>query len=607
MPALVRPIFEKLAKLLDRVRDYLKSKFGGDVTARNIFNRIESGEIGNRGIVPQKAKIGPQSFGRRTKFQLNPDNLPEPLRDPARSAQEVVRNFRMILTPMAEGGDAARAVVKDWANRIRLARWHGGQMDKLLVRDFTPEQRKRMWEAADEESVARQQGRNDFEGIGLNRLTADERDAVLAQQRDAEMTWQAAKAVGLVRVENEGLASYVPRMFVDMAEGGAKPLRGSEARSIPGYGRQVRTSTPNLIQRKYLTTEESEAAASAKFDTEAKVVRDIRTLPLATMKLREAVAGRALINSIKDAGREVGEETVVEGAPPFDPEHKWFTIDGNPAFSTWRPRFTKDPETGRYTAMKDENGNTVFERAPIYVRSDFEGPLRSVLSEPEGAAYQAFMTLKGKAMNNVMFSPFVQLHLMTELGRALPAAPLKTMTLKILAEGNAIKNDPELMTRAILAGMVPIGRHFEMQDISSVASEGQIRPGRSWTAQLLGAVPGMFDPKAGEKVYRAVDAMGNFLHNTLLWDRVADLQAGLFKTFSDHLVEKGYDQQTADRLAAHWANRYAGTLPREAMSQLSRKIANVVLFSRTYTLGNLAVVKDMITGPSARPAGANSP
>lgn len=610
VPVLLRPIFEKLARLLDKVRDHLQTAFGGDVTARNIFSRIESGEIGNRDRTPRiphlgvdlpPAKSGPQPFGRRTQFQFNPDNLPEKLQDPARSAQEIVRNFRMLLAPMAEGGDAARAVVKDWANRIRLAHWHGQQMDKRLKDRFTPEQRKRMWEAADEESVARQQGRNDMEGIGLNRLTAEERDEVLAQQRDAEMTWEAAKAVGLVRVENEGLPSYVPRMFVDMAEGGAKPLRGNEARSIPGYGRQVRTSTPNLKQRKYLTTEESEAAASAKFDTEAKVVRDIRTLPLATMKLREAVAGRALINAIKEAGRQVGEETVVEGAPPFDPEHRWFTIDGNPAFTTWRPRFTKDPDTGRYTAMKDESGNTVFERVPVHVRDDWEGPLRSVLASPDGAAYQAFMTLKGKAMNNVMFSPFVQLHLLTELGRALPADPKGLLTfkganLKILAEGNLIKNDPEVMTRAILAGLVPIGRHFEMQDITGVAASEQIRPGRSWTAQILGAVPGLFDPKAGEKVYRSVDAMGDFLHNTLLWDRVADLQAGLFKTFSDNMVAKGYDQQTADRMAAHWANRYAGTLPREAMSQLSRKIANVVLFSRTYTLGNLAVVKDMING-----------
>jgi hypothetical protein len=613
VPALVRPIFERLAKLLDTVRDYLRKTFGGDVTARNIFDRIESGEIGNRGVrgfVAAASKSEPRPFGRATRLQLNPDNLPEKLQDPARSAQEIVRNFRMLLAPMAEGGDAARAVVKDWANRIRLAHWHGQQMDKRLKDRFTPEQRKRMWEAADEESVerqlARQRGRNDFEGerlepYGLARLTAEERDEVLAQQRDAEMTWEAAKAVGLVRVENEGLPSYVPRMFVDMAEGGAKPLRGNEARSIPGYGRQVRTSTPNLKQRKYLTTEESEAAASAKFDTEAKVVRDIRTLPLATMKLREAVAGRALINSIKEAGRQVGEETVVEGAPPVDAEHRWFTIDGNPAFTTWRPRFTRDPDTGRLSAMKNEDGTTVFERVPIYVRDDFEGPLRSVLASPDGAAYQAFMTLKGKAMNNVMFSPFVQLHLLTELGRALPADPKGLLTfkganLKILAEGNLIKNDPEVMTRAILAGLVPIGRHFEMQDITGVAASEQIRPGRSWTAQILGAVPGLFDPKAGEKVYRSVDAMGDFLHNTLLWDRVADLQAGLFKTFSDNMVAKGYDQQTADRMAAHWANRYAGTLPREAMSQLSRKIANVVLFSRTYTLGNLAVVKDMING-----------
>lgn len=52
--------------------------------------------------------------------------------------------------------------------------------------------------------------------------------------------------------------------------------------------------------------------------------------------------------------------------------------------------------------------------------------------------------------------------------------------------------------------------------------EPSLTPGRSWTAKILAAVPGLFDPAAGTAVKRAIDKAGDFWHNTLLWDRVGD-------------------------------------------------------------------------------------
>jgi hypothetical protein len=75
-----------------------------------------------------------------------------------------------------------------------------------------------------------------------------------------------------------------------------------------------------------------------------------------------------------------------------------------------------------------------------------------------------------------------------------------------------------------------------------------------------------------------------------------DLQDGLYSNFRDDMLAKGIDRQTAARTAAHWANRYAGALPQEAMSDGARKVANLLLFSRSFTLGNLGVMKDMLTG-----------
>jgi hypothetical protein len=165
------------------------------------------------------------------------------------------------------------------------------------------------------------------------------------------------------------------------------------------------------------------------------------------------------------------------------------------------------------------------------------------------------------------------------------------------------------MLEAVDAGLVPIGKRFFNQDITSIMEQPNLTPGRSLTAKIAGLVPGLFDPAADVAVKRAVDRMGDFWHNTLLWDRIGDLQMGLYVNFRDAAMAKGVDPQTAQRMAAHIANRYAGALPQEAMSDSARKIANMMMFSRSFTLGNIGVIKDTgesATAPSGSAAGGVS-
>jgi hypothetical protein len=244
-------------------------------------------------------------------------------------------------------------------------------------------------------------------------------------------------------------------------------------------------------------------------------------------------------------------------------------------------------------AKLDANGDPIFEQVPIYVHGDFEGPLRAVLTQRSGPLYGAMMSLKGKTMSLIMNSPMI--HNAVEWGRALPAMPGKVATFKVYFEGNKVKNDPVQMREAIDAGLVPIGKRFFNQDITSIMEAPDLTPGRHGP-QSCSARPGAVRRGAGVAVKRSIDKAGDFWHNTLLWDRIADLQAGLYSNFRDSMVAKGIDRQTAARTAAHWANRYAGALPQEAMSDGARKVANTLLFSRSFTLGNLGVIKDMLTG-----------
>jgi len=508
---------------------------------------------------------------------------------------DIGRDVQMLTAPMATGTVDSMAIAKDFANSMRRNRWDWSRIDTEIAKRFDPESRARMWTAADEESTSIQLGEpaSMREHQGLATLTPEERAVVEQMHARAQNAWVRARDLGMV--EGEGLPAYTPRMIINAMGAGSKET----ALALDGIGGNLRTKTANLLKRKYLEAQDTEAAAKAKYGDQAMLARDIRVLPLATSQLEDAIAGRTLINNIKKYGEQTGTDTISEGAIPAGSETKWFTLD-HPAFKTWRPKLEYKPngdpelEGNMLKTVKDADGKTIFEQVPLYVHGDFEGPLRAVLSQKSGAAYGAMMALKGKTMSLIMNSPMI--HNAVEWGRALPAMPGKVATFKVYFEGNRAKNNVPLMHEAIDSGLVPIGHRFFNQDITSVMESPDLAPGRSLTAKMLGAVPGLFDEAAGNAVKTAIDKAGDFWHNTLLWDRVADLQMGLYVNFRADAIAKGIDQQTASRMAAHFANRYAGALPKEAMSDAATKVANMLMFSRSFTMGNLGVIKDMLTG-----------
>jgi hypothetical protein len=483
-------------------------------------------------------------------------------------------NALLGVAPMALGNAETRAIAKDFANADRLARWQWGKFDDVLKKSYTEEQRKTMWEAADQENVLRQQGITASSSQGLNRLTPDQRQTMDTLHNYGESLLQRAKDVGMF--QGEGLPYWTPRMAVMIGDSGEyeRPkATGGEGGGTKGGN--IVTSASSLKERKYLTSEETEAAMKGKLGEGAQLVRDIRTMPLAMARLERAIAGRDLVNNIKAFGARAGIETVSDVKEPG-----FFTVD-HPAFKTWRE-------------VKRDDGTTMMQSLPLYVNGNFEGPLKAVMADKPGAVYSALMALKSKSMGLIMYSPLI--HNAVEWGRAMPLMPGKVASFQIYFEGNRIKNDPQQMRQAISDGMVPIGRRGGVQDITGIMEDPSLVPGRSWTAKLIGGALGLANEKAGTAAKKAIDTAGDVWHNTLLWDRVGDLQAGLYGSLKDEMIHKGMAPDAAGKMAAHWANRFAGALPNEAMSANARKVANLVMFSRSFTLGNMGLMKDMISG-----------
>jgi len=586
--------YYKMLNFLKGVGQWLRGE--GFKTADDVFDSVMRGD--KRAIAPSAAPETPPpphgylsplddlpKFSRRAQGQGEMP-LGAPVKDDADFASRLERiprigaslgaavnhlldfgeQVKLMTVPMATGADAAKAMAKDYMNAKTLARHDGTQAIDWATKNFTPAELKEMWERADAESVALQSGKSP-DGVGLDQLPPRQRAAVNATQRTAVAAFEQARAAGVHDIE--ALPSYVPRMVVGIGE-----------------------------------------------PEGARVVRDIRTLMMATMRLQEATQGRILINRIREAGQRSGDQTVqvggVGGGRPLNPFgadlktstsqllHRkyltteeteaaarkipggdgfdWFTIKENPAF--WES----------HVVGTDAKGKPIFQKSPIYVRGDFEGPLRAVMGGKSGAIYNGLMDLKGRMMTSIMYGVA---HLGVIAGRAFPAMPNLVAGMR---EGYAAKSDPGTMRRLILGGLRPIGRNFGAQDIESFEQSPILTPGRSWTSQVLSFVPGLFDERAGTAVKAAIDRAGDFAHNTLLWNRVADIQVGLALRYERELIAKGVDPQSATRVATNFGNVFAGSLPREAMSDGARKVANTLLFSRSYRFGTMAALKDAIVG-----------
>jgi hypothetical protein len=502
--------------------------------------------------------------------------------------REAIADLKRAIVPMAEGSDEARVIAKDFANEMRKSQDQWQQFDTLLTKRFTEEQRQKMWEAADEENDLRREGVT-APSRGLGRLNPEERAAVEMLHDYGEELMQRAKAAGMF--EGEGVPYWTPRMAVmidghgEVARLPSKGERGTDARNLS-------TQAGSLKKRKYLTAAETEAAASQlaqdKGGATALLVRDIRTMPMAMSRLEKAIAGRELINQVKALGELTGRDLVAPGAA--EPGGRYFTLD-HPAFSSWRPRF----QDGQIVLKED--GDPVMDRVPMKIAKEFEGPLKAVLSDQQPSWYRGLMDLKAKSMQVIMMSPMI--HNMVVWGRAFPAMDAKgkvTLGVYTYVTGHRAKLDPAIRREAIGAGLVPMGRNGAYTDITGIMQDPNLVPGRSLTAKLLAAPVAIISEPAATAVKKAVDAAGELWHQTLLWDRVADVQMGLYVTMRDSALNKGLSLEDASRVAAHLANRYVGALPREAMSEFSRRFLNVVLFSRSFTIGNLGAMKDMLMG-----------
>ncbi len=500
-------------------------------------------------------------------------------------AEPLIRDFQNKVSPMTTGSDRSQAMAKDFASAIREAAVNYNHFHEVLTENFTPEENGRMWEAGDEEndkrmaqakldadtkaspmerSLRQDQINRQFAGKGIDSLPPQQKAVMDFLNEHGQMLLDRARQAGMY--EGSGVPYWTPRVAAMMGEDGEL---GKLTEGEGGGKSALTTTSPNLIGRKYETTLESEQALKAKFGTGAGYVKDIRVMPRAMSRLERAIAGRELVNKIADLSQEMA----------MDPTQ--FTTFDHPALKSYR-------------AEPQPDGTVKWSIKQRMIPKEFEGPLKAVLTQPSGAIYKGLLAMKNAATSIIMNSPFI--HLGVEVGRALPVMGGKMATVSFWKDGSAMLKDLPTMRRFLQAGYVPIGRQNLSEDLGAMMREPELTPGRGITAKLVGGAVGLVNKGAGQAVKGAIDKAGDFVHGTLLWDRVAQLQAGIAVSLERQMIADGIDPRASTLVAAHIANRYAGALPAESISQNGRKIANLLMFSRSFTLGNLGAMKDTMTG-----------
>jgi hypothetical protein len=558
--------------------------------------RANARSLAERGVESSDGNL--DATNQDIRFSLDkPENARE-------MVHSVMEEALRATAPIGVAPSEARASIKQYSNDRRVAQYRFGETDEFLKKNFTVAQQEKMWQAADEENDLRRNASSPAQmvGKGLDSLNPAERAAVMDLHNAGNDLFARAKAVGLIT--GDGVPFWTPRMMVMVdPQTGEFSAPISSAKGMGQDSLRLSTNAASAKFRKYDYSADTQAAMQAKG---GDLVKNIRAMPMAMSRLESAIAGRELVNEIKTLGKNIGQEWISTSAKDD------FVVANHPALSVVRPRFEQDSsgnaildQFGHMIPKYGAEGDPIMDRQHLYVRRDIDAALRAALSSSDGKVYTGLMLLKSKAMSGIMISPLI--HNMVIAGKAVAMHP--TNLPMIYARGYLARKNPALVVDAIHNGLVLLAQHNTAMDVTDLTNPigkdgglGDIN--ESWIAHgVRGALRLAGMPNAGEAAKVGIDKAGDFWHGTLLWNRIADLQMGLYQDAKAGLVKRGYTERAAGLMAAHIANRYGGALPKENMSEMARKFANITLFSRSFTLGNIGIMKDVITGlPSGEKA-----
>lgn len=449
---------------------------------------------------------------------------------------------------------------------------------------------------SDEGAAFRRARESNKPSIGFDRLPTAQRDAAIRLQAEHNAVADVGVEKGILKDRFE---VYDPRFIVRMLDDQTivQLAEGARSGTLNAMGTNFIKTLKQAQKRKHVTLAETEAALARKVEVLGgdlgmlQVLKDIRVLPIVTAKLKRAIATRDLVEGIRKEGLHLDKPTVsfTKEAPD------WFTVAGSPMFVQKRPLI----QAGK--PVKDAEGNVVFTDQQIYMAPEYLGPITSIMSKGDiPTVLKALYEIKRIGVGNIMFNPIT--HNATILSKTFPNYGWKTFGWWY--QGTKFMKDKAFVKEMLEDGGVSLVNQSRLHSEFGTLPGAELTPGRSFTAKGAGAVAKVVGgEEASLATRKAVDAAGDFWHGTLLWDRIAGIQAGLYKFAKDDAMKKGLNQKAASAVAGRLSNLYGGAIPAEELAASMNHTLNVGLFSKSFTGTNIALYKDALLGMPASTRG----
>ena len=522
------------------------------------------------------------------------------------------------------------ASVKQFFSYIEMAK--ATEMDELReVSRFSQDELELMHRAIEEPEVMRQ----------LN-----ERQQYIVKKNIKEMNQlgEAAKALGVIAGIKQPYAQHVVKAWLK--------LKPDEARKI--FGNSILRSYLKTKKRKYATFKEGEAAGH-------EYLLDYRMQIRAKRRLQEAIFGKQFVRSLQSM---VSDEGVPILSQPGEALPNYVTFP-HPAFTTtvynsskhinWKGKKYYLDKNGEVNiegkVYKSQAGQLILDNAVrkihttqtatnlfSMIHQDFAGPLKEVLeAKTPHIAYMGLMKAKAASMGFIMYNPIF--HNMTVFTKMIPTLPWAGM--KMITNPKSVIGDIyDLLPRHVKASLAtPAGPYMlghwlgknhalKMEAIEHGARGAIVNAGRTadprkyWHEAKVQSrgyqqdLYGEIDPLRDSVIERFTPLLGDFLkrmggfwHDYLLWDRVGDLQLGLYWIYKNKYYAKakgrieGRTGQTLTQgerlqlhkesmhLAGEMSNYIVGMFGREDFNRLYSAFLNTALFSRSYTMSTVRLMK----------------
>ena len=560
----------------------------------------------------ENIKIGNSKLAKGQSGSLNLTEIHDGLQQLGKLADEseFLYKVRLATQPLQSGTPKNAAIVKNFANNLAAIKEKRRMLDKVLV-DIPKENRGVMLRALEHPELE-------------SNLSPKEIELVREMKNDMEEVYgPLAVQLGILKGIRKNYAKHVVVKYLNDPSTASRIFPDATVKSWLSTGR-----------RKYETLEEGEAAG-------IEYLVDFSVMSAARAEIESAIYGKQFVNWVKS--QEMGNEPLVTmpgeevagyvsiNHPAFKEttwsSEKFVSVDGKKVFfdgNTVKVGGQSYPVSNGKVYINGKSlkvqKSTFTKSRSIKVHPNLAGPLRAVLeARTENVFIDSFMTLKSATMQVIMYNPLF--HGATVFFKAFPTLPAvgfkNLISPKDVVGADIWKHfSPQSKALARTPALdYVVGNYLNNNKSLRIdATRHNVRfiGGKGYKMDLYGDIElirGSMLTKIHPSLGEAANKFTDFWHGTLLWDRIGDLQMGLYHRFSLELTKKRTTdfQKQNNRLpteaeinnmteaskyeAGEMSNLIVGAFGKEDFTQGWTNFLNLVHFSRSYTVSNLRLAK----------------